>query len=69
METYHRQRWEKSCLSKKRYSTLKLAEEVVAKVKSERNEDLYSYRCASCESWHLTKKPDHKGRYKVLKVV
>jgi hypothetical protein len=45
----------KSCLKKKRYSTIKVAQQVKNKVFKERGLVLNIYHCDICNGYHLTK--------------
>lgn len=55
--------WLRGCLSKKRYSTMGFAGMVIEKIKKERGIDLYTYRCPSCQGFHLTKRKEYSGEY------
>lgn len=48
--------WVKQCLGKKKYRTNKFAQTMVSKIKQERNVVLYTYRCPTCQGFHLTKR-------------
>jgi len=63
------ERWEKECLTKKRYYTHDRAEEVCKRRTEEGGTQLYTYRCDSCGEWHLTRQPISYRRYKFLRVV
>lgn len=50
--------WVRSCLGKKKYSTLHFAEKVVKNIKNERGIELYIYSCPTCFGFHLTKQKE-----------
>lgn len=52
----------RSCLSKKRYSSEGLADNVAKKVYKERQVELRSYYCMSCAGFHLTSKEKRNVR-------
>ena len=50
-----RKLWVRGCLSKKRYSSEKLAKKAAKKVLRERGVELHCYYCNQCFGYHLTK--------------
>ena len=66
----NQQSWERDCLSKRRYRSLKFADEVALRRGTEDGIKLYTYRCPDCSFWHITKQEYSKTkRFKVLNVV
>jgi hypothetical protein len=53
--------WLRGCVSKKRYSSMSMADQVRKKASRRAGRELRVYECMQCQGYHLTKQMNGKS--------